>query len=332
MPYKMPGDTHVSRELTIVSTALKNQEAQFVADKIFPNIPVDDPTGFYNKMGRRSFLQTRAEKRAPRTETPGTDWTFTRSTYASEVWGLHHDIEDMERAANDNENWALDKIGTELITTQMLIRRELEWMDTYFKIGVWSENMTGVTAAPAANQFLRLDQAGSSPMNLFRKAKRRFNLRTGWMPNTLAIGPEAWDIMIDHPEIVDRVKNTQPGFLTEQLVAQAIGIKNIRVMEAVIATDDTDEDVTGAQEYPITRYLAGKDALLCYAAPRPSKQAPSAGYTFSWKGYLGANAFGGRIRKFRIEPIRCDRIEIESAYDYKVIAPELGTFMSGFVS
>jgi hypothetical protein len=324
MPYTMPGDLHVNRELTTVSIAYA-QQSGFISDQVFPNVPSDNPTDFYNKMGRKSFLQAKSQKRAPRTETPGTDWNFTRDTFACEVWGLHHDIEDQYRATADNQ-WDLDRTGTELVTQDALLRRELEWMAAFFTTGVWTENMAGVAAAPAAGQFLQFDQAGSSPITVFRQARRRFNKRTGTNANTLVLGPDAWDTFIDHPEIVDRVKYTQEGFLTEAIVARAIGIGRILVAEAVQALDDGDE--LNAELYPATDYIAGNHALMCYAAPRPSREQPSAGYTFSWTGYLGASAWGGRIKKFRMENVACDRIEIEAAYDMKVVAPELGTFMT----
>jgi hypothetical protein len=327
MPYTTPGDLHVNRELTTVMVAYRQQQG-FISDQVFPNVPSENPTDFYNKMGRKSFLQTAAQKRAPRTETPGVDWNFTRDTFACEVWGLHHDIEDQERSTAD-ANWNLDQTGTELITQQMLLRRELEWIDAFFKTGVWTEELAGVAAAPGANQFLQLDQAGSSPITVFRQARRRFNKRVGMNANTLVFGPDAWDTLIDHPEIVERIKYTQEGFLTEALVARALGIGRILVAESVISTDDTDE--LNAEVYPATEYIAGNNALMCFSAPRPSREQPSAGYTFSWTGYLGASAWGGRIRKFRQENIRSDRIEIEAAYDMKVVAPELGTFMSSVV-
>ena len=329
MPYTMPGDLHVNQELTVAMVAYA-QQAGFISDQVFPNIPSDNPTDFYNKMGRKAFLQTAAQKRAPRTETPGVDWNFTRDTFACEVWGLHHDIEDQYRATAD-ANWQLDRTGTDLVTQQMLLRRELEWINTFFKTGVWYENLAGVAAAPGANQFLQLDQAGSSPITMFRQARRRFNKRTGGVrANTLVMGPDGWDTLTDHPEIVDRVKYTQEGFLTEALVARAIGIDRILVAEAVQADDTTDE--TTAEVFPAVSYIAGNSALMCFSAPRPSRDQPSAGYTFSWTGYLGASAWGGRIKKFRMEAIACDRIEIEAAYDMKVVAPELGTFFSSVVS
>ena len=113
-------------------------------------------------------------------------------------------------------------------------------------------------------------------------------------------------------------------------MASALEIDNIYVAEAVEATDTQDE--LAADYIPTTSYIAGDSFLLGFSAPRPNREAPSAGYTFSWTGYLGASAFGGRIKKFRMEPIACDRIEIEMAYDYKIVAAELGEFYSAAVN
>lgn len=331
MPYLMPGDLHVNRNLTTVMVAYQQQASQFIADRIFPNIPVDRPTDFYNKMGRKAFLQSNMQKRAPRTETPGVDWNFTRDTFATEVWGLHHDVEDQMRSTAD-ENWNLDRTGTELITQQALIRRELEWYDSFFSTGVWQDDVTGVTTSPGAGEFQRFDESGSSPINVFRKARRRFHKRTGLRPNFVLFGSGVWDTIIDHPEFIERIKYTQSAIsLSQQLVASALEIDNVYVSEAVQATDQTDE--LNADVVPDTEYIGGEgDFLLGYANPRPSRENPSAGYTFSWRGYLGASAFGGRIKKFRMEAIAADRIEIESAYDFKVVSPELGSFYSGAVA
>ena len=68
------------------------------------------------------------------------------------------------------------------------------------------------------------------------------------------------------------------------------------------------------------------------AAPRPSLMHPSAGYTFSWTGYLGASQEGLRIMRFRVQEKRSDRVEGEMAYDQKVVAPDLGVFFPNVIS
>lgn len=329
MPNLTPGDLHVNVPLSQIMVAYQQQTRDFIADQVFPNVPVDKQTDFYYIYGRQSFLQSQAAKRAPSTETPGVEWVASKDTFFCDTWGLHHDIEDQLRA-NADANWQLDRTGTELITQQMLLRREKEWMNSFFKTGVWNTDLTGVAAAPAANQFLGFNIAGSSPMATFRQLKLNFRLRTGVTPNVAVFGPTAWDTLIDHAEIVDRIKYTQSGFLTEDLVARAIGIDRIVVANAVEATS-TEEELVAVQA-PATQFLANDSILVAYAAPNASRTVPSAGYTFSWNGYLGASAYGGRIKKFRMEPIASDRIEIEASFSMKVVAPELGTFLTNVVA
>ncbi len=330
MPNILPGDVHVNRELTTVAISYAQQSAEnFVADKIFPVVKSDFATDYYYKFGRRSFLQTRAAKRAPGTETPGVEWAFSRDTYACEVWGLHHDVEDQLRA-NADSYFELDRSGTELVTEQVLLRREKEFLSNYFVATPWSETVTGDTAGTSGTNFKQFDLSGSTPIETFRKAVLRFRKRTGMKPNFVLMGSEVWAALLDHAEIIDRIKYTQTGFLTEQLVGKAIDIPNVYVSYGVESSNDDDEMT--ADMSPTTNWLAGKSMLMGYAAPNPSRTTPSAGYCFAWTGYAGASAWGGRVKKYRMENIACDRIEIEAAFAFKVTAGELGMFFATAVS
>jgi hypothetical protein len=59
---------------------------------------------------------------------------------------------------------------------------------------------------------------------------------------------------------------------------------------------------------------------------------PTAGYTFSWNGYLGAGAEGNRIKRFRIERLESDRVEIQMAFDLKLVAADLGYFFTSIIA
>ncbi|MFE9742951.1 major capsid protein [Streptomyces sp. NPDC006477] len=334
MPNITPGDVHVNQPLTqLMVSYYQSSPNSWIADRVFPNIPVQQQTDFYYKMGRRSFLQSNARKRAPSTETPGTDWNFTKDTFRCDTWGLHHDIEDQLRA-NADSNFQLDATGTELITQQMLLRREMEWHSKFFKSGVWAADLTGIASGtPTGNQFLAWNNTASSPIETFQKLRREFHLRTGIRPNFAVFGTDAWDALLLHPEIIERVKYTQaiPGEISPQLIANALQIRNIYVSEAVEAVN-TDEELV-ADPVPQTEYVADTASVLVgFAPPRASVGIPSAGYTFSWNGYLGASAFGGRVKRFRMESIASDRIEIEASFDFKIVAPELGTYLQNAVA
>jgi len=75
-----------------------------------------------------------------------------------------------------------------------------------------------------------------------------------------------------------------------------------------------------------------KSVLIGYAPPSPSLMVPSAGYTFTWNGYLAGNAEGIRIKNFRMEHIASDRVEGEMTYDMKVVAPDMGIFLNTVVA
>lgn len=337
MPNITPSDVHVMVPLTQVMIAYAQQSKDFIADKVFPVVPVDHISDFYYKFGRRAYLQSQAAVRAPGTETPGVDWTFTKSTYTTQVWGLHYDVEDQLRS-NADANFQFDTAGTELITQQLLIRRDLQWVSSYFASNVWGETLTGVAStSPSSTQFTQFDIAGSQPIEVFRAAMLRFKRRTGMMPNIAVFSANAYNALLDHPEIIERIKYTQAGFITEQLIARAVGIDQVLVASAVQATN-LDEEIV-ADTAPTTQWITGASnaadsngILLIYSAPRPSRNTPSAGYTFAWNGYLGASAWGGRIKKYRMEHIASDRIEIEASYVCQLTAPELGTFLSGCVA
>lgn len=337
MPNLTPSDLHVQIPLTQIMIAYAQQTADFVADKVFPVVPVQHISDFYYRYGRRSYLQSNAQLRAPGTETPGVDWEVTKNTFTTQVWGLHSDIEDQLRS-NADANFQLDTASTELITQQMLIRRDLQWMSAYFASNIWGETLTGVSStSPTSNQFTQFDVPGSTPIETVRALMLRFKRRTGMMPNIAVFSPNAYNSLLDHPEILERIKYTQTGIITQDLIAMVLGIKQVVVASAVQATN-YDEEIT-ADTAPTTQWITGASSsadpngiLFAYSAPRPSRNTPSAGYTFAWNGYLGASAWGGRIKKYRMEHIASDRIEIEASYVCQVVAPELGTFMSGCVN
>ncbi len=80
------------------------------------------------------------------------------------------------------------------------------------------------------------------------------------------------------------------------------------------------------------QFIHGKHALLIYSPPAAGIQVASAGYTFMWRNLQGSIGQPAVVRKFRMEPIRSDRIEAEAAWDHKVVASDLGIFFPSVVA
>lgn len=322
-------DVHVNSLLTNISVACIQDASSFIASRVFPSVPVTKQSDIYASYGRDFFTRSEMKVRAPGTETAGIGYSIDMTnTYYCPVYGLHHDIDDQTRANADTVIQP-DRDATLLLTHQALLKKENTWVTNYFATGIWTNDRTGVAAAPGANQFLQWNDASSTPIEDVREYKRTIRELTGIEPNKLVLGRAVYDTIIDHPDIVDRIKGGavpgNPAITNLRILAQLFEVEEVLVANAIQNT--AAEGQTASYSF-----IAGKHALLCYATPTPSVMTPTAGYTFNWTGYTGASRDGTRMLRFRMEPIKSDRIEIESSFDMKLVMADLGLFMSSAVA
>lgn len=332
MPNPTQSDLHVNVPLTNVSVAYMQDKASFIADKIFPRVPVKKQSDLFWKYTKSDWRRTDAEKRAPGTESAGAGWKVDTGQYFCEVWAIHKDIDDQIRA-NADSYWVLDKDAATFATNQLLIRRDLDWNDAYFKTGVWATDYTGVAAGPGANEFLQFNDSASDPVQLFADLQTEFIRQAGRKANTLVLGAETITALKQHPDIIDRIKYTQKGIVTTDLLATLFEVDKVLVSYATFT--DVAEQADGRSQDAAADYQFmsnSKSALLAYTPSSPSLMTPAAGYTFTWNGYLAGNSFGIRTKNFRMEHLASDRIESEMTYDMKVVADDMGLFLDQAVA
>lgn len=321
-------DVHINQPLTTVSVAYIQSSDSFIADKVFPKVPVQKQSDYYYRWSKSDWRRTDVKRRAPATETPGVGWTHTVDNYFCHVYGVHKDIDDQLRA-NADSIFRLDSDATEFITNQHLLKRDLDWTARYMQTGVWASEKTGVVGAPAnRTQFLRWDAAGSDPIGDASRWTIDFRRMSGFAPNVCVLGPYVMSALKQHPDIIDRIKYTQRGVVTEDLIATLFDIDELYVTYATIATGPETGDAVTQDALASYDFIGPSTAVLFAYAPRSaSTMTPSAGYTFVWTGYLGGNAEGIRVKRFRMEPIASDRIEAEQTYDMKVVCSDMGMYI-----
>jgi hypothetical protein len=324
-----PGDVHVNTPLSNISIAFLQNQENFIASKVFPNIPVSKQSDRYYTYNRGDFNRDEMQLRAPGTESAGGSYTLDNTpNYFAQNWSFHKDIPDEVRA-NADAPLNPDREATMFVTHKALIRRENIFAANFFSTGKWGTDYTGVNSAPTGNQRLRWNDATSNPIEDVRAAKRAIAESTGFEPNKLTLGRAVFDVLLDHPDIIDRVKYGQtqgaPAAANKKVLASLLGVDEVLVMNAIQNTAAEGQAMSHS-------FIGGKHALLCYAAPSPGLMTPTGGYTFSWTGMLGNGAEGNRIRSFRLEAIRSDRVEIDMSFDMKLISADLGGFFSGIVA
>jgi len=315
MPQPTLSDVHVNRPLTNISIAFIQAAEDFIADRVFPNVPVTKKSDRYFVYDKDFWFKDEAEKRAPGTESAGTGFEVDNTpNYNADIWALHKDVDDQTRA-NTDQPLDADRDATMYVTQKLLLRKEKIFTAAYFTTSIWTGSTTGGDITPGT----KWDVASSTPIEDVDAQQDAVKEKTGFRPNVLVVGPGTHRALKNHPDIRDRIKYVQKAILTVDLLASLFGVDKYLVANA---TENTaTEGATGSFSF-----LYGNNALLVYAAPNPGIMIPSAGYTFSWTGYLGATQAGTRMKKFRMNHLESDRVEGDMAIDMKQIAAELGVF------
>jgi hypothetical protein len=286
---------------------------------VFPTVNVQNRSDKYFTYDRAYWFKSDAQLRGPSSESAGSGYAVGTDDFSCDVYAVHRNLSDQVRA-NADSPITMDRDATEFVTEHMLQRREQAWVNQYFTTNVWGTDRTGGT------NFTQWDDyANSDPIRDMRDGVIAMAKLTAKKPNTLILGAEVWDQLQDHPDYLDRIKWTQKGVVSEDLISSLIGVKKTYIAWSIKNT--AQEGETASYEFNL-----GKNALLMYVAPSPGLNTVSAGYTFNWSGLFGTGKNGIRIKRFRMEWIESDRVEAEEAIDQKVVASELGYFYSAAVS
>ena len=324
-----PGDVHVNTPLTNISIAMLQNAQNFVAAQVFPNIPVQKQADRYYTYDRGTFNRDEMRERAPGTESSGGGYTLDNTpTYFARVYGFHHDIPDEVRA-NADDALNPDREATAFVTHKALIRREKLFVSNFFGTSKWATDWTGVSGTPSASQFKQWNDAAATPVKDIAAAKQVIAGSTGYEANTLVLGRQVFDFLLNCPDVIDRIKYGQtagsPAQASRETLAKLFGVDRVLVMNAIENTAKEGASATHT-------FIGGKSALLCHSATAPGLMTPTAGYTFSWTGMSGNGVEGNRIRQFRMENLKSDRVEIDMAFDMKLVAADLGLFMTTAVA
>lgn len=340
MPFTQPSrsDVHVNRPLTNISVAFMQSADKFVASRVFPNIPVSKQSDVYYTYDRGEFNRDEMEERQPGTESAGGSYKIATDLYHARTRAYHKDVPDPVRDNADNPI-NLDREATEFVTLKGLINREVNWAAAYFTAGdpgdTWTFDVDGDAARSAAfdptdaanNQVVFWDDASSTPIEDVRLLKRFILEETGFMPNALTLGRPVFDALIDHPDIVGRLDRGQtagPAIANKESLAALFEVEEILVMDAIKNTGKEGQTA-------VHSFIGGKSALLSYRPSSPGLLTPSAGYTFSWTARVGSGNDGMRIKRFRMDHLESDRIEIDMSYDQKKVSADLGAFFGAIV-
>jgi hypothetical protein len=310
MPQPTISQVHVDKAISNVAIAYSN--TMFVADEVAPIVPVEKESDKYFKFTAGEWFADDAENdRAPGTDAPRGGFSLTTDNYAAKekAWAV-----PVPQRIQDNADDPLRPFenATQFAMQKVMLRKERQAATNLFSSGIWNTDFT------VANQWS--DFALSDPAKDVSDGIDAVVKEIGIRPNRLLLGHEVFAILKLHPDGIDRFKHTQRGIMTEELMAQWLGVEQIIVGSAVF--NSAAEGATASQSF-----VWGKNALLYYVTPTAAIDVPNAAYGFQVGG-----AQGVRTRTWREESPDQDVVEATVMIDHKVTAAEAGYFFPSVVA
>ena len=326
MPMLTPSAVHLDQPLTNLTIAYVQDQNNFIADKVFPVVGVDRQSDKYYEYDRGNMNRSGdVQKLAPRTEVNRIGMSISNSSYYADVYGLGMDF-DEQTLANEDEALNIRAAGAQTLTNRLLIHREEQFADTFFKSGVWGTDNTPSNLWP--------DYTNSTPIKNVTDARRTMQLKSGgFKPNTMIVGKEVRDVLINHPDILGRLNGgatvSNTALITDAKLAEIFEVENFLVMEAVKNTS-----VEGVAES--NSFIGGDNALLVHGPKNAGLMTPAAGLTFAWNNVPGANNLGITVESYSDDALKrqqvAEHIQVKMSYDMKVTGADLGYFFSQVIA
>ena len=336
MPMLTPSQVHIDAPLTNLTLAYLQSQENFIADKVFPTVDVSKQSDKYYKYNRDEFNRSgQRNLLAPRTRPERVGMSISNDNYFADVWGLATDF-DEQTLANEDAALEIRSMGAQMLTHNMLIDREKDFVTNFFSDNIWGTNWDGVASGgEGATAVVNWDDyTNATPIVDVRRLARTVQLKSGgFKPNTMVVSKAVRDVLVDHPDILARLNGgatvSNTALITNAKLAEIFEVENFYVLEAIENTA-----AEGATES--NAYIGGNNAMLCYTPASAGLRAPAAGLTFAWNSLPGASFSGLTVESFtgdflRVEGI-AEEIHVKMAYDMKIVGADLGGFINSVLA
>lgn len=267
---------------TGVPPILQNVSVQYrnpiyVADRVFPMIDNCPPEAKIAKYLKGAWFRDEAQMRGPGSEAVRGGYPVSFIDVVPIEYAFAKEVPDEDRevaSAQGGPPLQPDQDAIAFATDKLLMKREI-LCAALIKATVWSsiaasgEDAQGLWAAGASNTFLADVKA--------RKATIQSN--TGLMPNCLLMDVGTYMSLTEESTVLDKIKYTQKGVLTADLLAAILDLQEVIVAPAVYSTAKelkTGLDFTAARiwENTATKGMG----FLFYRPGSAGLKVPSAGY------------------------------------------------------
>lgn len=310
--FATPGrhDVHIDSAMTNISIAYRN--TGYIADKIFPNVPVNHQSDKYFKFEKDSWFRDEAGVRAPGTRAPRVEYAMDQpGNYACIEYAAAKGVPD-ETVLNADNPLRPDRTASEFVTDKLMLRKEKDVADLVNTSGNWT-----TSGSPTGGQWNDDTSDPISDVTGSSGVHETIRGLIGLRPNTCVMGAAVWAALKRHPDFLDRIKYTQRGVLTVEIVKELLEVQNLYIGDPIINSGKEGATASYAD-------IWGKYCWFGWVPPNPSLDVPAAGYVITWKKR--------QINRYREDQEHQDVVECLENWDSKVTCADAGYLLTSVVA
>lgn len=314
MPLPTINDVQIAEPvLTNLLVGYMQADTRFVASRVFPAVPVDKDSGQYFIVTKKYWFTDELEERAPGDTFAAAGFGLDSASYSTIQYALEYIIAD-ETRANSQLPMDLEQVGLQWLAQKSLIRKERAFASDFMVTGVWGTDNSLSTKWS--------DYGASDPVSNVRTAKRTISQNTGQNANVMVCGEIVEDVLLNHPDILDRLKYNEIASAanTRAALAAIFGLERVDVGNAIYNSANTGQTA-------VMSPIIDDDALIAYVPGTVGLMTPCAGKTFVWNPGGGI----GSVRMRRADERDADALKHKEQWDQKAVATDVGYFFSDCV-
>ncbi|MCH8077269.1 MAG: hypothetical protein IIC64_15805 [SAR324 cluster bacterium] len=315
--YQQGRAVHIDHHLSNV--AINYRPAGFIADRIFPVVPVPKQSDTYVIFEQADLFRKENTRRSRGGEANKIHSRVSSSGYYCNNYALKADVTLEDRANADPifvqqfEEGRINRVQDALF---------LDWEVRVANQLTDASNVGSSTAVASAWD----DYTNADPLGDVWTAVDNVELATGFRPNRILFSGTAWRHFRRNAMVID--KSTNPHITGGGLYPSTRQMEDLLEMKVLVGNAWQN---TAEEAMPLNLSQIWGDHVVVYYAPdRPTIESPSFGYFFRWAAQGLPNM---QVERHPYDSRRhCDEVEIGYYQDEVITSKPLGFLISNVTS
>lgn len=319
MPQNNVKELIVTGPLQNVSVAYKN--TNYIGDRVFRILDGIDPKAKIAVYSKGAWFRNDAGIRGPGAQAKRSGFPIAEVSFSTDEYAFASEVTDEDRRFAKSKNappLAPDTDAVEFATDKIDLSKEVR-VSALVTGNVWADGNSGGEDAQGL-----WSPTGSTNTFLADIAKgvKAIQSTSGVTPNCLVIDFATYNALKNCEELLDRIKYTQRGVFTKELLAALLELEEILVGSAIVNTAKETKAGTEFTSKYIWEVNSGKGMGYLFHRPaRPGRKTPAPGYQVR-TAYEGGQP--RRVTTWREAAAHQDVYEVAEEADMVLVDAALG--------